>query len=277
MEVAQEELVEKVRRLFLFVQNMHRKVTRLEREFESHREAVAAGQARQEDRMHGIESRLEAMLRFNVVVENRLLRLETEEEVQMSRICRKYGMNERGRVYNLQSGHEIPLDEPLILFRGKDVHLPDVLLEYRDRCTDPDHINVIEEKRAEVMAWQERNKPFVREPDTDVEGYFGERDAVGEAMDGVLHAQAKKHGPELAERVRDLRGDAEREFDRQVAEARRTLFDVTVMGPDICSRHVKVVSTQVDERGYLRLEMERGKTATFNCTEWSFITKEPRK
>jgi len=100
------------------------------------------------------------------------------------KICRKYGVNGMGRVYNLQSGVEIPEDEPLILFRGKDRHLPDVLMEYADRCVDDAHGQSIMVKKREVELWQQNNQEQVKEPDTDLSSY--ELDPVGEAADGVL-------------------------------------------------------------------------------------------
>lgn len=190
------------------------------------------------------------------------------------RICRKYGMNERGRVYNLQSGHEVPLDEPLMLFRAKDRCMPEMLLRYLDLCQNPEHKIVAQDKINEVVSWQQKNLDVVHEPDTDIDGYYtdglksrepeedvmggGERDTAApqhdHQFDPMSYARGilKMHGP----RIR--------------------LWDVTVHGPDICSRHVRVISTGVDDRGYLHVDMENDKRATYNNSEWSVIEKTPR-
>ena len=143
--------------------------------------------------------------------------LERHEEVKTVKIDNKYGVNGRGRVYNLQSGEEIPEDEPLFLFRGKDRHLPDVLLKYYHRCTDPQHCRVIADNRHEVMAWQEANQDEVDEPDTDLSTYGdSEPDEKGEDLqpdaepENTMLKQARVVGPLDRVRARPSGSMAER-------------------------------------------------------------------
>jgi len=170
------------------------------------------------------------------------------------RICEKYGVNSRGRVYNLQSGKEIPEGEPLFLFRGKDVHLPDVLFEYADRCTNDTHRQLVLRKREEVEKWQEENSTLVGEPNTDPSDYDRgpEPDAVGDAMAGVLNdIPPQKDG--------------------------RKSWNCTVRGPDWSGTHKEVVATEIDNDGNLVMENRDGVVIIYNRIEWSLIEKEPSR
>lgn len=66
-------------------------------------------------------------------------------------------------------GTPIPEDEPLILFRGKDKLLPDLLENYKKLCQDAGspagQIDLIRAKIDEVVAWQAAHGDNVKVPD----------------------------------------------------------------------------------------------------------------
>ena len=188
-----------------------------------------------------------------------------------TRICRKYGVNGRGRVYNLQSGREIPEDEPVLLFRAQDCHLPRLLEQYAAMCQNEAHSMAIHARRAEVMEWQDNCPAKIKEPDTDFSDY--ERDPVGEAMDGVLGRGFERHETIGAEER--AAGVSAQDSILNLRE-RSPRWLVTVRGPELTGRHDNVMSTKVDEAGYLHLEIEGSEVVIYNRTEWACITKEPQ-
>ncbi len=66
-------------------------------------------------------------------------------------------------------GTPIPEDEPLILFRGKDKLLPDMLRSYNELCraagADEAQLSVVEAKIKSIEAWQRANQDKVKVPD----------------------------------------------------------------------------------------------------------------
>ena len=66
-------------------------------------------------------------------------------------------------------GTPIPLDEPLILFRGRDRVLVQLLEYYAQLCEQagsPERqLKLIDEKIGEIKAWQEDNQARLKVPD----------------------------------------------------------------------------------------------------------------
>lgn len=66
-------------------------------------------------------------------------------------------------------GQAFASDEPVILFRAKDVHMPAVLDAYEKLCkrdgSPPEHMDSIKSLRDETEAWQKANSTLVKLPD----------------------------------------------------------------------------------------------------------------
>lgn len=77
---------------------------------------------------------------------------------------RKYGLvtTEHG---------DIPADEPVIVFRGQDRHLPKVLAFYHFLCLTASspmrHLRIIAESARHIQGWQDDNPDKVRNPDSE--------------------------------------------------------------------------------------------------------------
>lgn len=77
---------------------------------------------------------------------------------------RKYG--------NVTTDHgEIPDDEPVIVFRGRDRLLPEVLAKYMSLCegagSPQRHVDIVAESRRQIMSWQAENPEKTRTPDSE--------------------------------------------------------------------------------------------------------------
>ena len=74
-----------------------------------------------------------------------------------------------GRVTTQHGG--IPDDEPVIVFRARDVLTRGVLAHYLKLCDDanrpPRHIRLIAETLARFVRWQEENQDKCRLPDSE--------------------------------------------------------------------------------------------------------------
>ena len=70
-------------------------------------------------------------------------------------IDNKYG------VVTMQNGAHIPVEEPGIWFRARDVALPETLEFYRAKCAElgsPErHLTLIDQTLAQINAWQEEH------------------------------------------------------------------------------------------------------------------------
>ena len=62
-------------------------------------------------------------------------------------------------------------DEPVVVFRARDINLPKVLAYYHLFCMQegsPEyHLNLIRESRDEVLAWQDLFSDQVKVPDSE--------------------------------------------------------------------------------------------------------------
>lgn len=76
---------------------------------------------------------------------------------------RKYG--------NITTEHgDIPDDEPVFVFRGRDRFLPDVLAYYfqlaDSQGSGQHHCGLIEDAREKLLQWQHQNSEKLRTPDS---------------------------------------------------------------------------------------------------------------
>lgn len=73
---------------------------------------------------------------------------------------------ENGQFINRVSGEAIPDDEPVIIFRARDIHAHAVLLFYHSRVRDPHHKKAVGERCDEFFAFQRTNHNRMKEPGT---------------------------------------------------------------------------------------------------------------
>lgn len=66
-------------------------------------------------------------------------------------------------------GTPVPEDEPLMLFRGKDRLLPDLIDQYAEMCANAgspeEHVQTLKEKAESVREWQNNHPDSVKTPD----------------------------------------------------------------------------------------------------------------
>lgn len=72
------------------------------------------------------------------------------------------------KIVNRKTGMAIPDDEPVIIFRAKDVNVVPMLWTYLNSCKDVHHQNVVEKRIVDFITFQHRNPGKVREPDSDI-------------------------------------------------------------------------------------------------------------
>lgn len=65
----------------------------------------------------------------------------------------------------------IPEDEPVIVFRARDQHLPELLTAYWEMCqrggSPQRHLALIDAATETVLDWQDANPDLVRVPDSE--------------------------------------------------------------------------------------------------------------
>ena len=64
----------------------------------------------------------------------------------------------------------IPDDEPVIVFRGRDILLPAVLANYAEMCeserSPEGHVELVRETAQRITCWQQENWSRVKVPDS---------------------------------------------------------------------------------------------------------------
>lgn len=68
-------------------------------------------------------------------------------------------------ILNRKTGKAIPDDEPIVIFRGKDKRLPELLRLYSKMCHNPEHCDAVDALRERVSRWQGNHQDQVKEPD----------------------------------------------------------------------------------------------------------------
>ncbi len=69
-----------------------------------------------------------------------------------------------GFVMNRKTGHVIPSDEPVMVFRAQDRHTVKLLRQYYAMCTDPAHLAVLNKVIDRFELWQQEHPNKVKEP-----------------------------------------------------------------------------------------------------------------
>lgn len=79
---------------------------------------------------------------------------------------------EAGRIINRASGEAIPLDEPVMVFRARDVHAIPVLDAYLRACNGGpvQHVRAISARIAHFMEFARHHPERMKAPDTEFDG-----------------------------------------------------------------------------------------------------------
>jgi len=78
----------------------------------------------------------------------------------------KYGIRDN-RLYNRASGEFIPEDEPVFIFRARDVHAFSILAHYGNEVCNPAHASAILARVNDFKRFWNNNPDRMKEPDTD--------------------------------------------------------------------------------------------------------------
>lgn len=78
---------------------------------------------------------------------------------------RKYDIS-TGRFINRISGEEIPADEPVFVFRGRDLYAIEVLAFYQGRVKNPHHQRAVQGALDAFVAFSLDHAEQMREPGT---------------------------------------------------------------------------------------------------------------
>lgn len=76
---------------------------------------------------------------------------------------------EEGRVVNRQSGEAIPDDEPVMVFRARDIHASLLIAYYHAMITNPDHKTAVSARIADFERFAEEHPERMKEPDTEIQ------------------------------------------------------------------------------------------------------------
>lgn len=73
-----------------------------------------------------------------------------------------------GHVFNRASGEMIPEDEPVMVFRARDIHALAVIEFYRVLLNDQEHQEAVLRRRYDFSNFRRRHPDRMKEPDTDL-------------------------------------------------------------------------------------------------------------
>lgn len=71
-----------------------------------------------------------------------------------------------GKIVNRASGEAIPDDEPVMIFRARDVHAAGMIRGYAGKVGDPEHRAVVLERAADFEQFAADHPERMKEPDT---------------------------------------------------------------------------------------------------------------
>jgi hypothetical protein len=74
------------------------------------------------------------------------------------------------RLVNRQSGQPIPEDEPIIIFRARDVYAADVIEDYARKLPSGIHKIAVQMRANQFRNWAQMHKDRMKEPDTIIDG-----------------------------------------------------------------------------------------------------------
>ena len=77
----------------------------------------------------------------------------------------KYGIKDN-KLVNMKTGKPIPDNEPVMLFRAKDIRAADAILYYGQTCVNKEHFNAVGGRYMEFRNFAHNHRAQMREPDT---------------------------------------------------------------------------------------------------------------
>lgn len=72
-----------------------------------------------------------------------------------------------GLVFNRASGEPIPLDEPVMVFRARDIHAVAMIKFYAGLVNDPHHKDIVMQRAHDFEMFRLAHPERMKEPDTD--------------------------------------------------------------------------------------------------------------
>jgi len=77
----------------------------------------------------------------------------------------KYGI-ENNRLVNMATGEPIPAEEPVFLFRAKDLKAAGALRRYAELCENPEQARIVVGRAEQFEGFAKANPGRMKEPDT---------------------------------------------------------------------------------------------------------------
>lgn len=78
----------------------------------------------------------------------------------------KYRISPDGRIVNRASGELIPEDEPIFIFRARDLYAAKILLDYSELVQNPLHSRAVLRRAVDFLQFAVQNPQRMKEPDT---------------------------------------------------------------------------------------------------------------
>jgi hypothetical protein len=79
----------------------------------------------------------------------------------------KYGIKDN-KLVNMKTGKPIPDDEPVMLFRAKDINASDAIHSYAEECSNKKHVAAVMERWQAFSDFCDNNEEIMSEPDTQL-------------------------------------------------------------------------------------------------------------
>ena len=79
----------------------------------------------------------------------------------------KYGIKDN-KLVNMKTGKPIPDDEPVMLFRAKDINASDAIHSYAEECSNKKHVVAVMERWQAFSDFCDNNEEIMSEPDTQL-------------------------------------------------------------------------------------------------------------
>ena len=74
---------------------------------------------------------------------------------------------ENGKIVNRASGEAIPDDEPIMIFRARDIHARATLMHYFTRVNNENHASVVLDRLQDFQKFRTDHPDRMKEPDTE--------------------------------------------------------------------------------------------------------------
>ncbi len=92
----------------------------------------------------------------------------TSQEPKYQAVMTRGDNGRESRLINRATGEAIPDDEPVFIFRARDVHAIDALKLYKAQCEDEQHRDVVEERISDFRRFAVQHADRMKEPDSEL-------------------------------------------------------------------------------------------------------------